>query len=277
MLPEIVLPGLGWTLRSYTAMLALAVALSLWIGPRWAQMLEGIDPQTTRRVFLALAAAAFAGGRLHVVGNYWRHYAAHPAAIAEFWAGLHAGGAIVAIVLTLPLVVRGTGVPAAKFADALVPTFGLGIAVARTGCYLHGCCFGTPCALPWCVSFPPGSDSYALQVSTGLLAPDAAHAAPVHPLELYFATTGVLLTIVGLWLYRRKAYDGEVALVTILLFSASSAWLETFRGAIPQRVWWGPLPELEWVALAMTVLSFAALSAAELIHRRRPWAERMAA
>jgi prolipoprotein diacylglyceryltransferase len=114
-------------------------------------------------------------------------------------------------------------------------------------------------------------------VSTGLLAPDAAHAAPVHPLELYFAAAGVLLTIVGLWLHRRKAYDGEVALVALLLFSASSAWLETFRGAIPQRVWWGPLPELEWLALAMTVSSFAALLAAELIQRRRPWAERMAA
>lgn len=251
-------------------MLALAVAVSMWVGPRWAHALEGIDPRTTRRAFLGLTAAAFAGGRLHVVANYWGHYAAHPAAIAKFWAGLHAGGAIVAIAVALPFVVRRLDVPVTKFADALVPTFGVGVAIARFGCFLHGCCFGTPCTLPWCVAFPPTSDVYTLQASLGVISPGAARAAPVHPLQLYFAAAGLVITVVGLRLHRRKAYEGQVALAALVLFSASSAWLEAFRGEIPQRIYWGPLPQLEWIALALTAVSFAGLAMAEIAHRR-PW------
>jgi phosphatidylglycerol---prolipoprotein diacylglyceryl transferase len=176
----------------------------------------------------------------------------------------------VAVAAAAPLVVRRDGVPVGKFADAIVPIAGMGIALARVGCFLHGCCFGTPCALPWCLAFPRGSESYQLQVDLGLIAPGTEHALPVHPLQLYFAAGGVLITLVGLWLQARKRYDGQVAIVALVLFSASAAWLEVFRADVPQRVYWGALPELEWVALAMTGASLVALAVAEGTHRRVP-------
>jgi phosphatidylglycerol:prolipoprotein diacylglycerol transferase len=239
------------------------------LGPRWAHALEGIDPGVTRRALIAVSVAVFAGGRLHVVLNYLSYYAARPAAALRFWAGLHAGGAIVGLVLAAPFVVRRLGVPLGKLADAIVPVSGIGIAIARLGCFLHGCCFGTTCTLPWCVSFPRGSEAWQLHADAGLLPAGAERAAPVHPLELYFAAAGVLITLVALWLHPRKRYDGQVALVALALFSAAAAWLEPFRAEVPQRVHWGPLPELEWIALAMTVTAVVALGVAEVWHRRR--------
>jgi prolipoprotein diacylglyceryltransferase len=126
------------------------------------------------------------------------------------------------------------------------------------------------CTLPWCVSFPAGSPTHAFQAARGLVAPGAVHALAVHPLQLYFATAGLLVVLVGLWLHPRKRYDGQVALVALLLFSASSAALEPFRADIPQRVYWGPLPQLEWIALGMTAAAIAALAIAELAHRGAP-------
>jgi phosphatidylglycerol---prolipoprotein diacylglyceryl transferase len=249
--PTMQIPGLGWTLPTYTAMLVLAVLVPLWAAPRRGRALEGIDPRAARRVMLALAVVAFAGGRLHLVANYWTHYAAHPDAIPKLWAGLHAGGAVVAVAVALPLLARRAGVPAAKFADALVPASGVGIALARLGCFLHGCCYGTPCSFAWCLSFPQ------------------APAARVHPLQLYFAAAGLFITGVGVWLSRRKAFDGEVALVALVLFSGSAAWLETFRADIPQRVYWGARPELEWIALALTAISLSALVVVEAASARR--------
>jgi phosphatidylglycerol---prolipoprotein diacylglyceryl transferase len=210
-----------------------------------------------------------------VVANYWSYYGAHPAAALRFWAGLHAGGAIAALVVAAPFVVRG--VPVARLGDALVPTVGIGIVLARVGCFLHGCCFGSVCMLPWCLSFPAGSPSHAHQAATGLLAPAAVHALPVHPLQLYFAATGLLIIVVGVCLHPRKRYDGQVALVALLFFSASAAALEPFRAEIPERVYWGPLPQLEWVALAMTAAAGAALAAAERAHRSAPHARRASA
>ena len=71
------------------------------------------------------------------------------------------------------------------------------------------------------------------------------------------------------WLHPRKRYDGEVALVALVLFSTSAAALEFLRADAQPRVYWGPLPQLMWMALGMSAVSIAALAAAELVHRRR--------
>jgi prolipoprotein diacylglyceryltransferase len=92
---------------------------------------------------------------------------------------------------------------------------------------------------------------------------------PVHPLQLYFAATGVLITVVGIWHHGRKRYDGEPALLALLLFSASSLALEFLRAREGLRVYWGPLPQLAWVTLAMTAGAAVALAVAEERHRRR--------
>src|SRR5262249_52382258 len=176
---------------------------------------------------------------------------------------------ITALALVFPLVCRLYGVAVGKLADGLVPTIGVGIAIARLGCFLHGCCFGTICQLPWCLSFPHGSESYQYHVALGLLSPDAARSVPVHPLELYFAAVGLLITLLAVWLYPRKQYDGQVALAAFVFFAASSAGLEWFRADIPQRGYWGALPQLEWVALLMAAAAVVGLALAPVVHRRR--------
>ena len=105
-------------------------------------------------------------------------------------------------------------------------------------------------------------------VTMGLVPEDATGTAPVHPLQLYFAASGLLLTGVALWHHRRKRWDGEVALGGLLLFSISAGALESFRADDPWRTYWGRLPQLEWTALAMTAASLSALGVAELAYRR---------
>jgi len=144
----------------------------------------------------------------------------------------------------------------------------VGVVLARLGCLLHGCCFGAPCTGPWCLRFPPTSAAFAVQRMHGLVPPDAAASLPLHPLQVYFALVGVSVTVLALWLQRRKQYDGQVALLGLLIFSLGSAGLEFLRGDDGLRVFWGPLPQLEWTALAMTVGAAVALVAAQRSHRR---------
>src|SRR5262249_21434050 len=162
-----------------------------------------------------------------------------------------------------------SGVPAWRLVDAIVPVVGVGIAIARLGCFLHGCCFGIPCAFPWGVTFPRDSYVYRSHASLGLLSPGAARSAPVHPLQLYFAGAGLLVTATALAVRRRKRFDGEPTLVALLVYSASAAALEFLRGERTARGFWGPLPQLAWVALAMTVATGAALVLAIRSHQRR--------
>src|SRR5262245_61381016 len=242
MYPTLVdLPSFGVTVASYHACIVLAVAVCFAIGPRWVASLESLDPRRVLGAMLVLAVAAFAGARLHFVLNQWSEFVDRPLAALHVWTGgLHAGGAIVCLALALPATLRWHGLPVGRFADGFAPMVAVGIAIARFGCFLHGCCFGTLCSLPWGIGFPRETFVYHLQVDQGLIPPGAAHALPIHPLPLYFVAAALLTAGAGAWLHRRKRYDGEVALVSVALFSTSSALLESLRADTASRVYWGP-------------------------------------
>ena len=67
------------------------------------------------------------------------------------------------------------------YADAAAPAFALGYSVARIGCFLNGCCFGTPSHLPWAVRFPEHTMAFFDHWSKGWLRSDDLLSLPVHP------------------------------------------------------------------------------------------------
>jgi len=262
------IPSAGITVASYHACILLAVIVCFAIGPRWIAALDGLDQRRVFRAMLVLGLAAFTGGRLHFVLTHWEDFADRPLAALQVWSGgLHAGGSIALLVLAIPLTLRWMRLPVGPFADGFAPVVGIGIALARLGCFLHGCCFGTFCDWPWGVSFPRDTYIYQFHADLGVLPPGAAQTLPIHPLQLYFAAAGLMITAVALWLHPRKRYDGEVALVSLVLFSTSTALFEPLRANTYTRLYWGPLPQLTWIALALTAASVAALAVAELVHR----------
>ena len=264
------IPSLGITILSYRVCLLLAVLVCWVVGPRWVAALEGLDPWRVFRAMVWLGVAAFAGARLHFVVTHWADFADRPLAALQFWSGgLHAGGGIVLLAVAAPFVLGRLRLPLGRFADGFAPTVGIGIAIARLGCFLHGCCFGTLCSWPWCLTFPRDTYIYQYHTDLGLLPPGAERTLPIHPLQLYFAAAGLMITAVALWLHPRKRYDGEVALVGLVLFSTSTALLEFLRADAQPRLYWGALPQLTWIALGMSIASLVALAAAELLHRNR--------
>jgi phosphatidylglycerol:prolipoprotein diacylglycerol transferase len=262
------IPSLGITILSYRVCLLLAVLVCWVIGPRWVAALEGLEPRRVFAAMVLLGLGAFAGARLQYVATHWSDFADRPLAALQFWSGgLHAGGGILLLAVAAPLILAWLKLPLGRFADGFVPTVGVGIAIARLGCFLHGCCFGTVCSWPWCVTFPRDTYIYQYHTDLGLLPPGAERTLPIHPLQLYFAAAGLIITAVALWLHPRKRYDGQVALVGLVLFSTSTALLEFLRADAQPRLYWGALPQLTWVALGLSAASIVALAAAELVHR----------
>jgi len=260
------LPSIGITIASYHACILLAVVVCFAIGPRWVAALEGLEARQVFQAMLLIGLAVFVGARLHFVLNHWEDFADRPLAALRIWSGgWHAGGGIVALALATPLILGRLAIPAGRFADGFAPSVGIGIAIARVGCFMHGCCFGTFCSLPWGVSFPRDTYIYQFHADLGVLPPGAEHSLPIHPLELYFAAAGLTITAVALWLRARKRYDGEVALVSLVVFSTSTAALEFLRADTQPT--WGPFPPLMGVAFVMSAASIAALVVAELAQR----------
>jgi len=266
MYPRIEFPGTDFALQSHDVMVGLAAVVAAALGGYWIVRDQKLPVSRVIAALLAIAATTLIGGRLHFVVANWSSLQSPLASLLRFSSGsLHAPGAILGAVLGTVLVLRRLDLPLARFADSLAPAVGIGIAIARLGCFLHGCCYGTPCNLPWAASLSSSSYVYAVHLERGVLAADATHSLPVHPLPLYFAATGAGIAALLLWLRRHKSYDGQLALTLLFLFSASSALLEPLRIDDPGRIYWGPWPQLQWVTGAMTVASAIAL----LVARQR--------
>lgn len=261
---------LGLEVLSYHLFLALTVCACFVLGPWLARRLEGIPPRRTLAVYVWIGIAVFAGARLHFVWNAWGFagYSANPLLVLHFWEGIHAGGAIAALVLATPLVLRVYRVPLASFADAMAPTVGFGVAIARVGCFLNGCCFGAACTAPWCLAFPAGSPPHALHSAAGWVGAHDPWSVAVHPLQLYFAAGGLAAVTASALLYPRRRYAGQVALVALVVLLSATTLAELFRAdSYPASYSWAGRPQFFWIALVLAALASAALAAAEWRNR----------
>ena len=90
--------------------------------------------------------------------------------------------------------------------DYFSPTLGLGLAFTRVGCFLNGCCFGTPTDLPWGISFPPGSIPYSV-----------FHDAPIHPSQLYSSLYGLGLFILLHFIVVNRKFIGQAVALLFMI------------------------------------------------------------
>jgi phosphatidylglycerol:prolipoprotein diacylglycerol transferase len=207
-----------------------------------------------------LLAAALAGARAHGllegVARYGFTARALGVATYRYPGGLVAW--LVALLLLGPRLSRPLSL--AGLADVVAPATGCAMAVARIGCFLHGCCYGVPTTLPWGVRFPAPSIPWNDQMFAGLVTTRSTESLAVHPLQVYFAAWSIAVTVVVLALGRRKSYDGQTFLRFFALHEGGKALLEFLRG--PRPLLHLQLPSLAVCVLATAVLAVRAFSTA---------------
>jgi phosphatidylglycerol:prolipoprotein diacylglycerol transferase len=213
-----------------------------------------------------LTVSGLAGARLHyVIASSTAPDVMHR--LTE--SGVHAGGGMVGLMVGLVVLKYVVGLSPAVQADVSAMGAGVALAVYRLGCFARGCCFGTPSDLPWAMRHERNSVAFLLHVQEHLVDGNARWSAPMHPLPLYFAAAAVVITVVGRLMYPHRRYDGQVALVSLVLFSSSTLALESLRATVPGQTWWGPFPQLVWIAAALSALSVV-LVALQTRHGRKP-------
>jgi phosphatidylglycerol:prolipoprotein diacylglycerol transferase len=161
---------------AYVAVMIASVVVALFVARRTQQPLP-----ISRAQRLALATGALVGGAFFAKLPY---LFGDLDALVSGRAWLESGRT-----LTLGLVGGYLGVEVAKLVagvrvktgDGFVVPVAVGVGLGRIGCFVAGCCFGTPTTLPWGVRFHDG--------------------VPRHPTQLYEAafhvTAGAVLHAVG--------------------------------------------------------------------------------
>ena len=99
--------------------------------------------------------------------------------------------------------------------DYAAPGFVLGIAIGRAGCFLAGCCHGGPTDVAWAVTYP------VAHVSGGV---------PVHPVQLYDVSFGLVALVLIALFWRRRRFEGEVFAAAVTAYAVWRFTSEFFRG-----------------------------------------------
>ena len=109
--------------------------------------------------------------------------------------GLSYHGGLFAAVLAAWLWFRVKRIPVEKMVDIFAPSIALGFGIVRIGCFLNGCCFGTPTDMPWGLNFPLISPAGRVFGS-----------APIHPVQLYASICGLLGFLVLIWIEKKYPF-----------------------------------------------------------------------
>ncbi len=133
-------------------------------------------------------------------------------------AGLNLYGGVIVAILGTVAYCRMKKMSVLDVFDFFSPTLGLGLAFTRIGCFLNGCCFGTPTDLPWGVSFPVGSIPYYIFGNAHL-----------HPSQLYSSLYGLLLFLLLHTMMKHRKFIGQLVAVMFMVEAAFRYAIEYVR------------------------------------------------
>jgi len=216
-------------IRWYGIMVALGVASLLIIMLREAKR-RGI-PHDIYGIFLWGVIGGLIGGRLTYVIYYWDHFMANPREIIGF-EGMAQNGMIIGVVaaaLIYMVVTRMRFSMLLTIGDVLAVGAPLGLAIARIGCTLNGCCSGQPSpfnSFPLAVIYTPRDSMDPQYWNT-----------PLYFTEFYHLLWG--LAVFGIvWQLRGKLKpEGSLLFFFFCIFAVGDFAIRFLR---PEEPWvWG--------------------------------------
>lgn len=138
------------------------------------------------------------------------------------------GGLILAPIAYYVFCLR-RGISALAFGDIAVTSVFVGLLFGRLGCFLHGCCYGDLCSLPWGVTFPSGSVPFTEMVHRGLQSGDALRSIPLHPTQIYDSVSALAIVLMTLAYYPFRRRSGEVLAIGWMAYPINRFVIEFLR------------------------------------------------
>ena len=205
-------------LKFYGLALTTSFLVGTYLSMRRARRV-GVSEDLIVWLSLVVLGLAVVGSRTLYVITHLEEFGDVPLDFFKLWeGGLSMYGGVLAAVVGGLAFLRTQTQRVWLVCDVVAPSVALGEAVTRLGCFMNGCCFGTPTALPWAVRFP--EDSFSALVFPG---------GALHPSQLYSFAAGLVVFFVLLGPGRRIKYEGGLFWLCILLLSCARFLIDFTR------------------------------------------------
>ena len=220
-------------IAAYGTMVALGAIAAIYIASVRARR-AGVNPNVILDLALVVIISGLLGARLFFflfdgwseftntgVGGALRKFINFPSGGLSFYGALAL--AIPAGLIFLRKRVKNVW----RITDISMPSIAIGLAIARIGCYLNGCCFGKPCAasLPLAQEFP--LDSIPADYYLSHLGPEWP--LPIYPTQLISSLNAFVLFVVLSILFNRRRFDGQLFCLFGIWYAISRFLIEFLR------------------------------------------------
>ncbi len=208
---------------------AVGLAFTYWVISSEVRR-RGLSLTLLANGFIIVAIAALIGGRLYHVIDQWQLYKDDLLKIVlPPYSGLGVYGGIVTGFIAGIVYGRWKGQNVAVWADAAAPGILIMQGIARWGNFFNQELYGPPTNLPWGIAIQCANRTQTyLCPADGGTTPVDAH---FHPLFLYESLSGIIGTIVLLWLARRvtRLRPGDIVLIFFVWYGTTRFLLEPLR------------------------------------------------
>jgi len=278
---ELPLPVVGpITIHTYGVLLVASFLIAIVVARRLAAQ-AGIDPDKVVDMGVYIILAALVGAKVLLLVVDWEIYSrqfrtlagegggavgqalgflggtgAYIGAVSQMGmsllqaGGVFYGGFIAAVLATI-WYVRRHQLDLWKVADIAAPAVAIGHGIGRLGCFAAGCCYGIATSLPWGVTYTDTYSGTLVGVPLNI---------PLHPTQLYEATTNVLLGAFLIWLFRRRQFDGQIFWFYVLAY-AVMRFLHEFLRADPRGFMFGDaLSTSQFIAIVGATVALGMLA-----------------
>jgi phosphatidylglycerol---prolipoprotein diacylglyceryl transferase len=255
----------GLSITPYGVAIAIAFAAALWLALRLAPR-RNVDKSLITDLSFWVIIAAIAGARAYFVIQHWgKPYMREIGQIFSIWDGglVFYGGFIGGLIAVL-IYIKYRKASLLAFMDILSPATALGYAITRVGCFLNGCCYGSPTDLPWGVVYPEFAPVYNEPNSMAFL----MFGTPVHPVQLYATLINLALCLFLVWMLGKAKKTGTTALFYFLIYPIYRIWAETIRGDNRQQAAEFIFTYPQWTAIIITVIAIAIAGAVHVASKR---------
>ncbi len=209
--------GKSIPIYSYGFMVMIGFAMAIFVASYRAAQ-AGLDVNVVLDLGLWTMIAGIAGARAFHFIQFSEHYEGRSVlSFFEVWkGGLVFYGGLVGGAAAGIAFLRIKGISVLRVADVIAPAVPLGVAFARFGCFLNGCCYGRACDPGFFLALnePRGTEHF------------------IHPAQLY-SSFGAFLVFAATAAYSRLTFqrrvNGEVFFLLLVLYSTHRFIVEFWR------------------------------------------------
>jgi phosphatidylglycerol:prolipoprotein diacylglycerol transferase len=219
----------------YGILLATGFMVGMWTAGRRGMKI-GLNAEDISNLMMCLFVGGIAGAKLLFVINHFGQEPLKDLVLSR--SGMVFHGAFFGACAAVWLFTRKVKMPLWATFDTLAPSFALGHAFGRIGCFMTGCCYGNTCSLPWAVQFPEGHTT---------------HPNHIHPTQIYESLLNFSTYIVLAWLFRRRKFDGQVIAAYMLIYAIVRFGLEFFRADGRGKSWFGALSSGQDISILLLI------------------------